>query len=120
MQDAIVSWMIDYAILNNKAKVAFDCALRITSAIEEGGCKVELTSITDGILDCFTNLLVSTGFRYLKKTNQYDILYRTMQDVRNYDIVVKKISEILKEETVEDFIQALIENGIRNAYKGEK
>ena len=112
--------MIDYASLNNKAKMAFDCALRITSSVGEKGCKVELNALTEGIFDCCVNLLVSTGFKYLKGTAQYDAFCRSIQDVRNYDIVIEKLSEILTEETVEAFVQALIENGIRNIYKNEK
>lgn len=46
--------------------MAFDCALRITSSAREGGCKLELNSITDGIGDCFVNLIISTGFKHLK------------------------------------------------------
>lgn len=61
LQDAIVAGMINYASLNDKGKMAFDCALRITSSAREGGCKLELNSITDGIGDCFVNLIISTG-----------------------------------------------------------
>ena len=120
LQDAIVGGMIDYASLNNKAKMAFDCALKITSSVGEKECKVELNALTDGILDCWVNFLVSTGFKCLKGTAQYDAFCRAIQDARNYDIVIKKLSEIIAGETVDDFVQALIENGIRNIYKNEK
>lgn len=120
LQDAIVGGMIDYASLNNKAKMAFDCALKITSKLEGRGTSIELNSTMLGIQDCLVHLIISTGFKYLKGTAQYDAFCRSIQDARNYDIVIKKLSEILTGETVEDFIQALIENGIRNVYEQQK
>ena len=64
--------------------------------------------------------MVSTGFKWLKGTNQYDVFCRAIQDARNYDIVIGKLSEIITRETVEDFIQALTENGIRNVYEQQE
>lgn len=112
--------MINYASLNDKGKMAFDCALRITSSAREGGCKLELNSITDGIGDCFVNLIISTGFKHLKNSSQYKAFCRALQDVQNYDLILKKLSDILSKDTVENFIQALLENGIQNVYRNEK
>ena len=120
LQDAIVSGMIDYASLNNKAKMAFDCALKIISKWEGGGISIELNTTMFGFGDCFVSLMVSTGFKWLKGTNQYDVFCRAIQDARNYDIVIGKLSEIITRETVEDFIQALTENGIRNVYEQQE
>ena len=83
LQDAIVAGMIDYASFDSKTKAAFDCALKITSKIESGGISIELNTTMLGVADCFVNLMVSTGFKYLKKTEGYDVFCRTIQEAQN-------------------------------------
>ena len=116
LQDAIVAGMINYASLNDKGKMAFDCALKITSKLNGGGCSIELTNTIAGVQDCLVNLIISIGFKHLKGTAQYNAFCKAIQDAQNYDIIIKKLSEIVTGETIESFIQVLIENGIQNVY----
>ena len=44
---------------------------------------------------------------YFYEIAQYDAFCRSMQNTRNYDIVLKRISDILTRETIKDFGQTL-------------
>ena len=116
LQDAIVSGMIDYASFDSRTQTAFDCALKVFSRIEKNGIGVEISTLSDGVWDCFTILGVRYILKYMKHTSQYKELVSFLQDAHNYDIVLKKISDILSQEAIEDFIQILLENSIQATY----
>lgn len=113
LQDAIVGGMIDYASFDTGTKMAFDCALRMTSSINKGGCTLKLSSITEGVQDCMVHLGITMCFRYFRKTAEYKAFYEALKDARSYDIILDKLSDIVSKETVENFIQTLLENGIQ-------
>ena len=43
-----------------------------------------------------------------------------VEQYKKLKIVIKKFSEIINKETIEDFIQALVENGIRSIYEQQE
>ena len=48
----------------------------------------------------------------MKNTSQYKELVVLLQESRNYDIILRKVSDILSEDAIENFIQTLSENSI--------
>ena len=52
----------------------------------------------------------------MKHTSQYKELVDLLQENRNYDIILGKISGILSLEAMENFVQTLLENSIQATY----
>ena len=116
LKDAIVTGMIDYASFDSKTKAAFDCALKMFSRIERKGTCIELGTLGRGMADCAIIFGVRYIFKYMKHTSQYKELVDLLQENRNYDIILEKVSDILSEDAMENFIQTLSENSIQATY----
>lgn len=116
LQDAIVSGMIDYASFDSRTKIAFDCALKMCSRMNDKDSSIEINTLGNGLADCAVIFGVRYIFKYMKHTSEYGKLVDILRDARNYDIVLKKISDILSQEAIEDFVQTLMENSIQSTY----
>lgn len=66
--------------------------------------------------DCLVIFGVRYIFKYMKHTSQYKELVDLLQENRNYDIILGKISGILSLEAMENFVQTLLENSIQATY----
>lgn len=82
--------MIDYTSFDSKTKVAFDCALKMFSRIEKEGTYIEISTLSDGIWDCFVIFGIRYMFKHMKDTSQYKELVDLLQENRNYDIILGK------------------------------
>ena len=116
LKDAIVAGMIDYASFDLDTQAAFDCALKMFGRIEKNGTCIELSTFGRGVWDCFVIFGVRYIFKYMKHTSQYKELVDLLQENRNYDIMLEKVSDILSPETMENFVQTLSENSIQATY----
>lgn len=108
--------MIDYASLDLKTQAAFDCVLKMCSRIDDGGNYIEISTLKSGFTDCLAIFGIRYMFKYMKHTSQYEEFVKLLQDARNYDIVLKKVSDILSQGAIEDFVQTLLENSIQATY----
>ena len=116
LKDAIVAGMIDYASFDLNTQATFDCALKMFSRIEKEGVYIEISTLSDVVLDCLAIFGVRYMFKYMKNTSQYKELVDLLQENRNYDIILGKISDILSEDAIENFVQTLSENSIQATY----
>jgi len=111
VKDAVVTGMIDFASMDNITQTSFDCALRIFRQFENEG-EASMLGLVKGGVDCFIISAVRYSFGKLKNTEQINKLSKAITDAKNFDVIINKLSEIMTAESVEKYIQTLIEYGL--------
>ncbi|MFW6247397.1 MAG: hypothetical protein ACOC22_04490 [bacterium] len=110
-KDAILTGAIDFVTLDNKTKNYLDCALKMLRRFEDGGT-LALSDIKKGTMDCIIIASVRYSFNRLRNTDQVTELVKAISDRQNYDVILNKLSQIVSQDAVDDFVQTLTENGI--------
>jgi hypothetical protein len=109
--NAVWSGVINYTSLSQKEQFAFDCAYRVLRNLEDYGDSTN--SLTKGLVDCAYLAGIRYTLKYLRNTDIAKQLARDIADSRQYDIVMQKLATIMNADQLQNFVEALAENGIQ-------
>jgi len=108
---AVWSGLINYTTLNHVERSVFDCVYRFLRGFEESGDAI--TSLERGAVDCIILLATRYLLRHLRNTDAVKQLVREIADAGKYDIITRKLADIMGADQMIDFLQVLTDSGIR-------
>jgi len=109
--NALWSGLINYANLTKKEQAAYECAYEFFKGFEKQG--IDLATIEKGGIDCIISFSARYTLKYLRDTNTIKSLAQSIADAKQYDMIIKKLSEVISKDDILNFIEILTENGIK-------
>jgi len=104
--------LIGYTAMRGAVEqTAYDCAHRFLTSLENNSESL-LIDAERGIISCITLVGIRFILSHMRATNAAKELANAFVDARQYDIIIDKLSEIITEDIVYNFIEALLDNGI--------
>ncbi|MFK8299023.1 hypothetical protein ACI76O_11715 [Capnocytophaga cynodegmi] len=82
-----------------------------------GEKKSNSSALKSSMGDCILPLVVSRGYKSIKKTKFFKELGKALQEQRKYDIVIDYLSKITTKQTRDEFIKQILEKAVQEHYK---
>ncbi|MDR1553708.1 MAG: hypothetical protein LBS69_09645, partial [Prevotellaceae bacterium] len=112
--DALWAGVFSFTSLSEKEKNWFTCARDMLKAIEDNSDNL-LKAIEEGTLKCGITFGTSFALKYLRNTDGVQKLIEALQKESSWNILAAKLLQLMDTEFYNEFMQTLVEEGIKNA-----